>query len=107
MTYRVELIPSEEGYAVSVPDLPGCHSQGETEDEALANIRSAIHDYVEVQKNMESKKIVRFVDVGSAPSQTRFRVTPVDLKWPEELKQTDSVADWLEYLDRNEAANAQ
>lgn len=36
------------GYVVSCPSLPGCHSQGETIDEALANIREAIELYIEV-----------------------------------------------------------
>ena len=35
MTYRVVLIPSEEGFAVSCPGLPGCWSQGASEQEAL------------------------------------------------------------------------
>ena len=63
MRYRVELIKSEEGYAVGCPDLPGCWSQGATEEEALVNIRSAIHDYVEVVKEIESRKEVRYVEV--------------------------------------------
>jgi len=46
MTYRVVLQHSEEGYSVSCPGLPGCWSQGETEAEALENIRSAIQDYL-------------------------------------------------------------
>jgi predicted RNase H-like HicB family nuclease len=36
------------GYVVSCPSLPGCHSQGETIDEALANIKEAIELYIEV-----------------------------------------------------------
>jgi predicted RNase H-like HicB family nuclease len=32
----------EGGYSVSVPALRGCHSEGETEEEALTNIRQAI-----------------------------------------------------------------
>jgi len=48
MQYKVELIKSEEGYAVSCPSLPGCWSQGQTEQEALANIEDAIKDYLEV-----------------------------------------------------------
>jgi predicted RNase H-like HicB family nuclease len=47
MRYRVVLQPSEEGFAVSCPELPGCWSQGETEGEALDNISSAIHEYLE------------------------------------------------------------
>lgn len=44
MKYRVILEPDLEagGYIVSCPALPGCHSQGETREEALANIRDAI-----------------------------------------------------------------
>ncbi len=47
MTYRVVLIPSEEGFAVSCPGLPGCWSQGATENEALENIRHAIREYLD------------------------------------------------------------
>ena len=35
------------GFSVSVPDLPGCVSQGEKEDDALVNIREAIEGYIE------------------------------------------------------------
>ena len=35
MKYRIALHKSEEGYSVSVPGLPGCWSQGATEDEAM------------------------------------------------------------------------
>ncbi|QPN71731.1 type II toxin-antitoxin system HicB family antitoxin [Synechococcus sp. CBW1108] len=37
-----------EGWSVSCLDLPGCHSQGDTRDEALANIREAIGLWLEV-----------------------------------------------------------
>ena len=42
MNLPVELIESEEGFAVRCPALPGCWSQGRTRGEALANIREAI-----------------------------------------------------------------
>lgn len=48
MQYQVVLIESDEGFAVSCPALPGCHSQGATHDEALANIREAIRLWLEV-----------------------------------------------------------
>jgi predicted RNase H-like HicB family nuclease len=35
------------GYVVSVPALPGCHSQGETMEEAESNIKEAIELYLE------------------------------------------------------------
>jgi len=48
MKYRVVLEPQEEGgYTVYVPSLPGCVSQGETNEEALANIKEAIEVYLE------------------------------------------------------------
>lgn len=37
----------EGGYSVWVPALPGCASQGETREEALANIKEAIEVYLE------------------------------------------------------------
>jgi predicted RNase H-like HicB family nuclease len=46
--YRVILDPEPEGgYSVWVPALPGCVSQGDTPEEALANIREAIQSYIE------------------------------------------------------------
>ena len=46
--YRVILEPDTDGgYAVWVPALPGCVSQGETREEALANIQEAIQCYIE------------------------------------------------------------
>jgi predicted RNase H-like HicB family nuclease len=48
MKYKVELIRSEEGFAVGCPELPGCWSQGTTEEEALTNMQAAIKDYLEV-----------------------------------------------------------
>ena len=48
-TPRQVILEAEEegGYHVYCPSLPGCHSQGETIDEALANIREAIDLYIE------------------------------------------------------------
>ncbi len=48
MKYTVLIQESDEGFAASVPGLPGCHSQGTTEAEALANIKEAIREYLEV-----------------------------------------------------------
>ncbi|HVE71562.1 MAG TPA: type II toxin-antitoxin system HicB family antitoxin [Thermoanaerobaculia bacterium] len=63
MKYRVVLHPSEEGFAVSCPGLPGCWSQGATEDEALANIRDAIEDYLGAVNDMVDTRLVREVEV--------------------------------------------
>ncbi len=49
MKLKVLVRPEAEGgYSVSVPAMPGCHSQGETLDEALANIREAADLWTEV-----------------------------------------------------------
>lgn len=46
--FEVVLQPEAEGgYSVFVPALPGCVSQGETRDEAIAMIREAIELYLE------------------------------------------------------------
>lgn len=48
MRLRVILEPSDDGgFTAFVPSLPGCVSEGETEDEALANIREAVELYLE------------------------------------------------------------
>lgn len=48
MKVRVVLQPSDEGgFTAYVPSLPGCISEGDTRDEALANIREAIDLYLE------------------------------------------------------------
>jgi predicted RNase H-like HicB family nuclease len=64
MKYRVVLHPSEEGFAVSCPGLPGCWSQGATEDEALANIRDAIEDYLAAVEESLDAGLVREVEVA-------------------------------------------
>ena len=48
MKYRVVIKKSHEGYAIWVPGLPGCASQGATEGEALENIQTAIAEYLSV-----------------------------------------------------------
>jgi predicted RNase H-like HicB family nuclease len=46
MTYKVALRRTDEGYSVSCPGLPGCWSQGDSEEEALDNTREAIREYL-------------------------------------------------------------
>lgn len=45
MKFKIVLRHTEEGYSVSCPSLPGCWSQGGSEQEALENIRDAIQEY--------------------------------------------------------------
>ena len=64
MTYRVALHESDEGFSVWVPGLPGCVSQGTTEEEALANIADAIREYVEVTVENVTGMVVREIEVA-------------------------------------------
>jgi predicted RNase H-like HicB family nuclease len=64
--YRVVLRHSEEGYSVSCPGLPGCWSQGATEEEALANIQIAIREYVEAVEELAREDESRVVEVAIA-----------------------------------------
>lgn len=65
MKYKVVLEESDEGFAVSAPGLPGCHSQGATEAEALENIADAITEYLAVVDGLSQGKIVRQVEVAA------------------------------------------
>jgi predicted RNase H-like HicB family nuclease len=64
MKYKVLLRHSEEGYSVSVPGLPGCWSQGATEDEAIDNIRDAIHEYLAAVNDLSADAVVREIEVA-------------------------------------------
>lgn len=60
MKYKVILVESEEGFAVSCPQLRGCHSQGETIEEALENIKDAIREWLDAEK--EEMKAFRVIE---------------------------------------------
>jgi predicted RNase H-like HicB family nuclease len=63
MKYRIALHKSEEGYSVSVPGLPGCWSQGETEQQAVENIRDAIREYLGVVEDQLKGTETREIEV--------------------------------------------
>lgn len=63
MRYRIAIHRSEEGISVSVPGLPGCWSQGATEDEAIDNIRDAIREYLSVVDEQLRGEEVREIEV--------------------------------------------
>ena len=64
MRYKVVLIHSEEGVAVSCPSLPGCWSQGANDEEALENIADAIREYLASIEDMHVGEDVREVEVA-------------------------------------------
>ena len=63
MRYKVVLHPSEEGFGISCPGLPGCWSQGSTEQEALKNIQDAISEYLAAVAESTKGSLVREVEV--------------------------------------------
>lgn len=64
MKYRIALLRSEEGYSVSVPGLPGCWSQGATEQEAVQNIRVAIPEYLATRDELLQGATIREIEVA-------------------------------------------
>ena len=64
MSCRIRLLETDEGWSVSCLDLPGCHSQGESRDEALANIREAIHLWLEVEAEEAGVKTVETLELA-------------------------------------------
>jgi len=65
MYYKVALQQTEEGFSVSCPALRGCWSQGETEEEALDNIKEAIQEYLYVVDMQLKDADVREVEVAA------------------------------------------
>lgn len=63
LRYKVVLIQSEEGVAVSCPGLPGCWSQGADEREALDNIADAIREYLAAVSDTPREGDIREVEV--------------------------------------------
>jgi predicted RNase H-like HicB family nuclease len=64
MKYLIVLKRTEEGYSVYCPGLPGCWSQGETEEEALENIQDAIHEYLAAVADSVRGEEVREIEVA-------------------------------------------
>ena len=64
MRYKVNLNKTDEGYAVWCPSLPGCWSQGQTEEEALENIKDAIVAYLDTVEELTKNSDYRYVEVG-------------------------------------------
>ena len=75
--YLVTLREAEEGgYTVEVPALPGCISQGDSYEEALANIREAIVAYLaELEDDLNPDQQVLITEVMvELPSTTKEKI---------------------------------
>ncbi len=63
MKYKIAIHRDEEGISVSVPALPGCWSEGDTEEEALSNIQDAIREYLAALDERVRDAEVREIEV--------------------------------------------
>ena len=63
MKYKMLLNKTDEGYSVSCPGLPGCWSQGESEKEAIENIKDAIEEYLAAVYDSIKDAEVREVEI--------------------------------------------
>jgi len=75
MKFKIQLIQSDEGFAVSCPSFHGCHSQGKTEQEAIENIREAIilwlKTFADLQDESSDLKGYMIKDAGMTVEQFR------------------------------------
>ena len=63
MKDQIAIYRSEEGISVCVPALPGCWSEGDTEEEAFLNIQDAIEDYLAALKDRLHGVEIREIEV--------------------------------------------
>jgi len=63
MKYKVAIQRCDEGISISVPALPGCWSEGETEEEALANIQDALREHLAALDDRLRESEVREIEV--------------------------------------------
>ena len=58
LKFKIELIKEEEGgYVANVPALPGCHTQGDSYDEVIMNIKEAIQLYLDLLADESMSKL--------------------------------------------------
>ncbi len=65
--YEFDVIILEDesgGYVALVPALPGCHTQGDTIDEVVRNVKEAIELYLETLSDEEKEELLRQKVVG-------------------------------------------
>ena len=63
--FSVVLLEDESGgYIAIVPELPGCHTQGDSLDEVTKNVREAIELYLETLSEEEKKELLSHRVIG-------------------------------------------
>jgi predicted RNase H-like HicB family nuclease len=77
LRYTVSLLRTDEGFSLWVPGLPGFASQGQTEAEALDNIRDAIDEYLSVVDELggdaEKREVLLQLESAADPVPTRWQ----------------------------------
>jgi len=63
--FHVTLLEHDEGVSVGCPELSGCHSQGATVAEAMANIQDAVEGYLELYGAPDVRCQVRELEVAT------------------------------------------
>ena len=63
--FSVVILEDETGgYIAVVPELPGCHTQGDSLDEVMRNVREAIELYLETLSEEEKEELLNRRVVG-------------------------------------------
>lgn len=64
MSYKVSVVveQDEHGFFAYVPELKGCHSQGDSLDEAMRNMKEALELYMETSHPKIVKQIMEAID---------------------------------------------
>lgn len=66
MKYIIAIRKTKYGYDTHVPSLPGCHSQGRTEKEAVRNTYDAVLTYLEMEKKEFKNTNFKEIEVAFA-----------------------------------------
>ena len=70
LAYAIRIEPLAEsdggGYLATVPDLPGCMSDGDTPEEALRNVQEAIASWLECEKEEKFRILKAEIEKGFA-----------------------------------------
>ncbi len=56
--FDVIILEESDGYVAIVPSLPGCHTQGDTIEDVLKNVREAIDLYLETLSDEEKEELL-------------------------------------------------
>ncbi len=81
--YEVVLVKTDDGWTVSCPALLGCHSQGDSEADALANIQEAMTGWLKLESRDVKRRVQAMVDeyrnAGFAPKTAKVSIGQIDV----------------------------